>query len=907
MMSFLIYPPRRKNEDQPRVCPKTGKTIQSDRKFRWPWWLFPFTGLAALIWFLVRVIPKPSRAAYPCQRLAFPLASGFITWVIGLAASTIAFRKAKRHLLQARYVLAAICIVISVASIYVALSYTSQDDAMAVPPLRVPQPANAPIGVGKGVHPGRVAWIYDPNATNWLGSYDIQGVRDGYWFEPNHTDQNVVTAMVSKSLRALTGKSSDYAAWDSIFRYFNQQHGKGNVGYQAGEKIMIKVNFVGLITSATGKSYTYRDNYPNTSPQAIHALLDQLVNIVGVNDIDITVGDTLCTFTNDYYNPLHSDFPDVNYIDSNGLSGRGKTATPSTNPRIYWADANSNSATYKDYVANSYKNAAYIINFANLKGHYNQAGVTMCGKNHYGSMCRTPDQSGFYNVHLKQVWTVPGMGHYRPLVDLMGHPEIGRKTVLFLIDGLYPNKHASNWLHDFPYKWMRPPFNNDWASSFLASQDPVAIDSVGFDFLYSEWYYEPNGPGGDGADDYLHEAASIPNPPSGYTYDPNHDGSLTASLGVHEHWNDANNKQYTRNLGTGTGIELTTNTPGWTDLNYDGWVDFKDFAILANAWRSHSGDTNWDANCDISSTPGDGVIDEKDLYVLADNWLTDFTTTLVAPGATLQQVYYDASYNFEGPTWDPNSNKLFFTKRPRSTGTYQILRLDSPNSATVWMTPSNQANGTVLSLDGRLLTADEETMQIRSHRIGASGPEDTVVVANTPKKPNDLCELLNGDIYYTCPDWNGVGPTGPGVYLLEPNGVSTRINNALYQPNGIITSLDETKLYVSESSSSDVSKKRWWVFPINSDGTLGTGSVFFKPTTSYTSDPDGMTIDERGNLYFTGLGGVWIVSPTGQQLKMIPTPDVPANVCFGGPEYRTLYITCNYRVYSLAMVVRGGE
>jgi len=905
-MSFL------KNEDQHRICPKTGKIIQSGRKFRWTWWLFPFTGLAALIWFLVRVIPKPSRAAYPCQRLAFPLASGFIVWLVGLAASTIAFHKAKRHLVRARYVLAAICIVISVASIYVALSYTSQDETFAygIPPARVPQAANSPIGVGKGVHPGRVAWIYDPNATNWLGSYDIQGVRDGYWWEPNHTDQNVVNSMVSKSLRALTGKSSDYAAWDTIFRYFNQQHGKGNVGYQPGEKIMIKVNFVGLIDSATGSSYTFKDNYPNTSFQAIHALLAQLVNIVGVNDVDITVGDTLCTFTNTYYTPLHTDFPDVNYLDNHGTSGRGKTGRSTS--RVYWADTNSNSVTNKDYVPNAYKNATYIINFANLKGHYNQACVTMCGKNHYGTLCRTPDASGYYNLHNPQVWSVPGMGHYRTLVDFMGHPEIGGKTVLYLLDGLYPNKHASNWMHDFPYKWMKPPFNNDWASSFFASQDPVAIDSVGFDFLYNEWSYEPNGPGGDGADDYLHEAASIPNPPSGTTYDPNHDGSLTASLGVHEHWNDANNKQYTRNLGTGNGIELVTNTntPGWTDLNYDGFVDFKDFAILANAWRSRSGDTNWDANCDISSTPGDGVIDEKDLYVLCDNWLTDYTTTLVAPGATLQQVYSDLNYNFEGPTWDPNSNKLFFTKRPRSTGTYQILRLDSPNNVTVWMTPSPYTNGTVLSLDGRLLTADESTMQIRSHRIGASGPEDSTVLCTAPKKPNDLCELLNGDIYFTCPDWNGVGPAGQGVYLLEPNGVITRVNNALYQPNGIITSLDETKLYVSESSSSDVSKKRWWVFPINADGTLGTGSVFFKPTNLTgmgTTDPDGMTIDVRGNLYFTGLGGVWIVSPTGTEIKRIPTPDVPANVCFGGPDYRTLYITCNYRVYSLAMVVRGGE
>jgi sugar lactone lactonase YvrE len=894
MMSFL------KNEDQPRICPKTGKTIQSDRKFRWTWWLLPFTGLAALIWFLVRVIPKPSRAAYPCQRLAFPLASGFIIWLVGLAGSAIAFHKAKRHLLQARYVLAAICIIISVASIYVALSYTSQDETLAAtPPLRVPQPVNAPIGVAKGIHTGRVAWIHDPNATTWGGT------TNGYWWEPNHTDQNVVNSMVSKSLRAITGKSTDYAAWDAIFHYFNQQQGKGDIGYQPGEKIMIKVNFVGFFYS--NPSYTSHSNYPNTSPQVIYAILDQLVNVVGVNDVDITVGDTLCYFANDFYNILHSNFPDVNYIDYYGTSGRGKTGLSSA--RVFWSTSAANGKT-NDYVPNAYKNAGYIINLATLKGHYNQAGITVCGKNHYGSLCRTPDASSYYNLHSDQIYAdgKSGMGHYRNLVDLMGHPHIGGKTLLYLIDGLYAGKHMAL---TYPIKWLTAPFSNDWPSSLFASQDPVAIDSVGQDFLLKEYPTENNGPAGDGADDYLHEAARAPDPCSGTFYDPDGDGNELASQGVHEHWNNATNRQYTRNLGTGNGIELVTAaSAGWPDLTGDWFVDFKDFARFANAWHSTTGSPNWDPNCDMA-LPADGVIDEKDLYVLCDNWLATLTSEVVVPGATIQQVYSASGIFFEGATWDTNSNKFFFTKRP-SSGAYQILRLDSPNNATVWMDNAPQTNGMLLSLDGRLLTADESTKQIRSHIIGASGPEDTVVLCTASDKPNDLCELTNGNIYFTCPDWSSA--TYQGVYLLKPDGSVTRVNNALYQPNGIITSLDETKLYVAESSSGlggTLTTKRWWVFPINSNGTLGTGSVFFKPTNLTgmgTSDPDGMTIDERGNLYFTGLGGVWIVSPTGQELKRIPVPTYNcSNICFGGPDNKTLYITCQDKVYTLSMVVRGGE
>jgi hypothetical protein len=101
-MSFL------KSEHEARICPKTGKILQPAHKHQWMRWLFPFTGLAALIWFLVRVIPKPSRAIYPCQRVALPLASGFIVWLLSLAGSAAAFHKAKDSLTRTRYVLATV-------------------------------------------------------------------------------------------------------------------------------------------------------------------------------------------------------------------------------------------------------------------------------------------------------------------------------------------------------------------------------------------------------------------------------------------------------------------------------------------------------------------------------------------------------------------------------------------------------------------------------------------------------------------------------------------------------------------------------------------------------------------------------------------------------------------------------
>jgi hypothetical protein len=193
-----------------------------------------------------------------------------------------------------------------------------------------------------------------------------------------------------------------------------------------------------------------------------------------------------------------------------------------------------------------------MINLANLKSHTG-AGVTLCAKNHYGSLIRWPAEKGYYDMHTSGF--PKGTGEYRCLVDLMGHAQLGGKTVLYLIDGLYPGRHP---IDDAPSRWKSAPFNGDWASSLLASQDPVAIDSVAFDFLWAAWDGPNAYPRKSGADDYLHEAAQANNPPSGTFYDPDHADNVTrlASLGVHEHWNNAKDKQYSRNLGTGKGIEL---------------------------------------------------------------------------------------------------------------------------------------------------------------------------------------------------------------------------------------------------------------------------------------------------------------------------------------------------------------
>ena len=136
-----------------RVCPKTGRPINAV-KCRWARYVFPLAGLISLIWFLVRVVPKPSRATYPCQRMAAPLASGFVVWLLGIVGSSLAYRRARQLVGQSRYLMAAVCATISVLAIWWSLSITNSNPASAefIPA----EPPNNPIGVAKGIYPGRV-------------------------------------------------------------------------------------------------------------------------------------------------------------------------------------------------------------------------------------------------------------------------------------------------------------------------------------------------------------------------------------------------------------------------------------------------------------------------------------------------------------------------------------------------------------------------------------------------------------------------------------------------------------------------------------------------------------------------------------------------------------------------------
>jgi hypothetical protein len=512
----------------------------------------PVLGLSSLLWFLIRVIPKPSRAQYPCMKAAAPLASAFVVYVMGLFASVLLFKKARQFMVQSRTVLAGVAIAAAVTLALVSqLSRPAESRASLTSTLEGP---NLPMGTGTGIHPGRVAWIHNPAATDET----CKNSNGDYWYSDENTNQAVVDQMLSDGLRRLTGEESDAAAWNALMRHFNQQNGKGDVGYTAGEKVVVKINLNGL------NNGTRRDANINTSPQVCLALLRQLVDVVGVAQADIHIGDTNVGMNTATYTKCHDVYPNVKYWGN----GPGMTAvTASSSPLLFASDG-----SFEDKVPQSFVDAAYLINVPVFKKHH-RSGISIACKNHFGTLGAFT--GGAWHLHPSLPATEGGgdvnngeYGVYRCFVDFMRSKYLGGRTLLILVDGLWS---SVNWGHP-AVKWEMTPFNNDWPNSLFLSQDQVAVESVCFDFLYKEFdedHPTEGAPANDnkgpfphfaGVDDYLHQAADPANWPSGLTYDPNHDGiPLPASMGAHEHWNNDGDKKYSRNLGLNTGIELSTN------------------------------------------------------------------------------------------------------------------------------------------------------------------------------------------------------------------------------------------------------------------------------------------------------------------------------------------------------------
>lgn len=495
--------------------------------------IFLSMGILTTLWFLIRVIPKPQRATYPCMQASAPLMSGFVIYLLTLTGTFKAFSLARFNFKRANYLYFIVFMLIaSGGSIAFFVQNPANVFASSAPEWIITP--NAPVGTSHGINAGRVVWVHDPKVANWDGS-------TGFWWDDAYTSQSETDKMMNQTLLSLTGEKNLTKAWKALFVSFNQTKKGKAEGYQANQKIAIKIN-------ENNNNAQTNCNEINASPQMTLALLRTLIKDAAIPQKNITVFDASRFITDNIYDKCHGEFPEVIFVDNVGGNGRVKS-TYVDNALPYSVD----NGKLAQGLATCAVDADYLINVALLKGHVGQ-GVTLCAKNYYGVTSIYNDWRK--NAHDNFNQDRNGKPKYMTFVDFLGHKDLGGKTMLFLIDGLY----GAKLVNGIPTpKWKMAPFNNNWPCSLFASQDGVAIDAVGLDFLRSEF---PDGPDMAFSDQYLIEAAQANNPPSKAVYDPERDGSKLSSLGVMEHWNNLNDKKYSKNLGKKNGIELIQQTIG---------------------------------------------------------------------------------------------------------------------------------------------------------------------------------------------------------------------------------------------------------------------------------------------------------------------------------------------------------
>lgn len=277
---------------------------------------------------------------------------------------------------------------------------------------------------------------------------------------------------------------------------------------------------------------------------------------------------------------------------------------------------------------------------------------------------------------------------------------------------------------------------------------------------------------------------------------------------------------------------------------------------------------------------------------------TSQTDALIADGATLVQVS-DAFAFTEGPASDKDGN-VFFTDQPND----KILKWNAAdNTISVFKEPSGRSNGLYFDQNGNLLSAADEKNEV--WRIDANGGVDTLITHFEGKKlngPNDLWVDAKGgvyitDPYYQRPYWNRTAPemNENRVYYISSDTKTIKIAaDGFVQPNGIIGTSDGKTVYIS-----DIADKKTYSYSVNDDGTLSERKLF----TSQGSD--GMTLDNKGNVYLTG-NGITVFNSDGEKIQHIPIEeDWTANVTFGGKDQNILFITAKGSVYTLQMNVHG--
>jgi len=285
----------------------------------------------------------------------------------------------------------------------------------------------------------------------------------------------------------------------------------------------------------------------------------------------------------------------------------------------------------------------------------------------------------------------------------------------------------------------------------------------------------------------------------------------------------------------------------------------------------------------------------------------DDAAALIEPGAKVTKLAGDLKFT-EGPVWLPKEKKLVFSDIPNS----KLMQWSEKDGLSVFR-PSEQANGNILDLDGLLISCQHAARNLI--RTEADGKITVLADKFDGKRfnsPNDVAIRSDGTLWFTDPPWGLTGAAevpGHWVYKLDPKtGKVEVVVKDLAMPNGINFSPDESRIYIADTGGHTKHPDPAFhklpagvhCYEVSKEGQLGK-KLFTIPEGS-----DGMTLDVEGNLYTTH-GGVNIFNADGKKLGQIKVPEGPANVTFGGDDYKTLFITARTSLYSIRMKNAGAK
>lgn len=275
----------------------------------------------------------------------------------------------------------------------------------------------------------------------------------------------------------------------------------------------------------------------------------------------------------------------------------------------------------------------------------------------------------------------------------------------------------------------------------------------------------------------------------------------------------------------------------------------------------------------------------------------------IGPKGEVTKVKGDFKFT-EGPAADKKGN-IYFSDIPAN----RVYRLESDGSTSIFREPSNHTNGSMFNAEGELVSCEMDGQLVVVSPDGKQArPFAAAYQGKRFNAPNDLVIDSADGVYFTDPHFSAPNPLPQGVtavYYVGGSGLVKRLIDDLKAPNGVILSTDEKTLYVVPSGQAEV-----MAYPVESPGKLGDGKVYCQlkqPEGQQGRGGDGLTIDTKGNLYITSGLGLQVFDRDGKHLGIIEVPEVPANATFGGPDFKTLYITARTSLYKAEMEATGHQ